>query len=147
MAHANKTPLTMLSICGALALVMGVVGCGGATGGMRAVGGSTGSGTGGTTGGQGGMAFDAGMGGAVMGLDCPNGVNPSAPLLTDFSATSWSNTQGKWTSAGGDLTGSKYSNGGGMTDTGGVTTVMTNTVDATAGNFVLTGSVASGDYA
>jgi len=149
MTHENTSSLTLLSVCGALAAATAVVGCGGATGGMRAVGGASGSGAGGQTGGLGGMAIDAGMGGStVVPLDCPNGVNPSAPLLTDFSATSWSNNAGKWTSAGMDLTGSKYSNGGGKTDTdAGVTTMMTNNVDTTAGNFVLTGAVAPGDYA
>jgi hypothetical protein len=151
MAKANAICSTKLLVCAGLLTVAALVGCGGSGGGTRGLGGSTGSGgsTGGGLGGTQGTA-GAGMGGMLAALDCAAGVDPAAPLLVDFSSTTWMNTQGKWSPIARDLTGSKYSAGGGKSaPDGGLMTAMTNMITTDAANpaFELMGTVVASDYA
>ena len=152
------TPLTVLALLGLLTAGGSVVGCGGASGGNRTgLGGAGGvtaglGGSGGTTAGLGGMTVTdagAGLGGVTTALSCSPGVDPAAALLTDFQATTWSNGAGKWNTIAHDLTGSKYSNGGGMVQAdGGLATAITNNIDTTLLNpaLELKGTVVAGDY-
>ena len=137
MAKVTMTPTTVVSAFALLISAIAAIGCGGASGGTRATGGATGSGghlgTAGNTGtGGNGSAGATGTGGAVPtcsyptltgALDCTNGVSPSAPLLSDWSPTTWANTQGKWHTVACDLTGSVFAGakpaargGGGVVD-------------------------------
>jgi hypothetical protein len=157
----------------------GIAGIGGAAGGRSGGGGmldagGTGGATGGTDGGRGaGGVVDAGTGGAVVAgtggstdaradavadvrIDavadantnrCVPGVSPATGLLTDFSASTWSSSLATW-GIPGNLTGKSSTYGGGQV-AGGLTTLITTTVDSTAANPVLAigGNVVAGDFA
>jgi hypothetical protein len=165
MVNAITGPRAKRSTQGGLLMVIGAVGalgavgavgigCGGASGGTRSsLGGAAGasSGSGGQTGSGAGGAVTTGAGGAAAttALNCPGGVDPAAPLLTDFSSATWMNTQGKWATVAGDLTGSKYAAPSNAANPdGGSLSTMAGTVNITAANpsFELTGSINAGDY-
>jgi hypothetical protein len=80
------------------------------------------------------------MGGAAgaAASSCSTTFTPTAALLTDFSATSWNATTGKWGTTG-NVTGSKFSYQGTVTGS-----MMTSAVTNQA--LSLTGTVAVGDY-
>jgi hypothetical protein len=152
MGKVISTPLMVLSAWGLVVAATGAVGCGGASGGTRGVGGSTGSGGAPGTG-TGGMTVagmgGSGVGGMVVPLNCPGGVDPAAGLLTDFSPATWMNTQGRWSTVAGDLTGSKYAAPSGVPNPdGGAASTMSGTVTFMAANpsFELTGMIRAGDY-
>jgi hypothetical protein len=127
-------------------LALATAGCGGSSGGSRTGtggaggsaghGGSSGSG-GGTGGGSGGSTADA-----STALNCSPGVNPTMPLLSDFSSTSWRNTAGKWGIVG-NLTGSIFAYHG----TSATTWPTMPSVDTVNENLTVMGMVAGGDYA
>ncbi len=141
-------------------------GMSGASGGAPGVGGTPG-GTGGAPGGAGGAGgtIDAGAGGAAdarmdaagdTGTDssvdahsnrCVPGVSPAVPLLTDFSAATWNASLASW-GALGNVTGTISTYGGGLV-AGGLTTLVSTTVDTTAANpaLAIRGNVVAGDYA
>jgi hypothetical protein len=155
MAKANANSSMTLSACAGLLAVALLIGCGGASGGTRGTGGATGSGgtsggLGGQNGGLGGTIADAGsgVGGNSAPLDCPGGVDPAAPLLVDFSPQTWMPGAGKWSPVARDLTGSRYSSGGGKVADGGLTTAITNVIDTMLvdPNFEIKGTVVASDY-
>jgi hypothetical protein len=120
----------------------------GGAGGLGGAGGAAGTmGTGGGTGGGGaGGATDAGAGGGSGGtaggpLMCTPGISPARALLTDFSAATWDSTTQNWGTSG-NLTGRKFAYFG-----SGAGTTLSAAVDTTAGNMVLSGTVAINDYA
>jgi hypothetical protein len=83
-----------------------------------------------------------GTGGAstVPTLACTPGFQPAAPLITDFSATTWNGTTGKFGTTG-NVTGSLFT----YSSTG---STMQSMIDNNAENLVLYGSVvAPGGYA
>jgi hypothetical protein len=156
----------------------GIAGIGGAAGGGSGGGGMLDAGgTGGAIGGTGGRGaggmVDAGTGGAVVAgtggstdarpdavadvrIDavadantnrCVPGVSPASGLLTDFSASTWNSALATWGTPG-NLTGKSSTYGGGQA-AGGLTTLISTTVDSTAANPVLAirGNVVAGDFA
>jgi hypothetical protein len=153
MPKVIATPVTALSALVAMMVTAGVVGCGGASGGARgSLGGAAGaiSSQGGSSGGGlGGMTAGSTGGAGVVPLSCTPGVDPAVGLLTDFSSPSWVPNMGKWSTASGDLTGSKYSAASTVAQAdGGAVSMVTNTIDTTAANpsFQLTGSITPGQY-
>lgn len=139
---------------------------GGAPGAGGTLGGAGGTGAGGGVGGAGaGGSRDAGAGGATdAGMDravdagtdrpgdahvnrCVPGVSPAVALLTDFSAATWNPALQSW-GAPGNVTGTIHTYGGGLA-AGGLTTLVSATVDTTATNpaLAIRGNVVSADYA
>jgi hypothetical protein len=152
-----------LTISSVLALAASAAGCGGSSGDRGTTGGVIDTGgtpastggvieTGGTpaiggtpvTGGTPATGGTTGAAGATVTptvLACNPGIQPAAPLLTDFSATAagWHAGAGKWGTAG-NLTGSGFN----YASTG---STMNWKVDTVAENFVLYGNVmAPGGY-
>ncbi len=78
---------------------------------------------------------------------CVPGVSPAVSLLTDFSAATWNASLASW-GALGNVTGTISTYGGGLV-AGGLTTLVSTTVDTTAANpaLAIRGNVAAGDYA
>src|SRR5882672_5835827 len=72
---------------------------------------------------------------------CTPGVSPARALLTDYSPTTWDGATQNWGTIG-NLTGRNFAYAG-----SGAGTALTAVVDTTAGNLVLSGSVAVNDYA
>ncbi len=149
MNNASSKWLASFAACGLVLATFGLANCGNGSGAMRTGTGGTG-GRGGSTG-AGGSAGSAGTGGTtgngggaggstVIPLSCSPGIDPTTTLLSDFSSSTWNATTGKWGTIG-MLTGSKFNYVGPMGST------MTATVDSTAMNLVLMGSVAVSDYA
>ena len=146
MTRAAKL-LTSVTVFGLLALPVAFANCGGGSGGDRG-GTGGGSGSGGTTGSGGrsgsggavGSGGSTGSGGSMVTFSCMPGVSPTNPLLSDFSATTWSNTAGKWGMAA-NLVGSLFSFHG-----PGVATAWNSSMVANEA-LVLSGTVDAGDYA
>jgi hypothetical protein len=98
------------------------------------------TGSGGVTTGSGGATTAGGSTGTTGQLSCTPGVSPANPLITDFSATGWNETAGKFGTPG-NLTGSIFGYGGGQTGS-----TMQSSVDTVGKDLVLSGSVLPGDY-
>lgn len=151
MNRKTTKPLVLFTVCAALAssASVGLLGCGGGSGGGRpGVGGTSGTGTGGGVGGasSGGTGGAVGAGGSTActlpivpsgALDCTTGVSPTNPLLTDFTGATWNNSQGKW---GCGFNGATYAYAGPKS-------TMAAQVDTTNHDLLLSGNIASGDYA
>ena len=159
MAKVTAARLMVLSALGLSMVAATSIGCGGASGGSRATGGATGSGgrTGGGTAGStgGGLGGANGTGGAVAAcaaitapLDCPNGLDPAAPLISDFSPATWANTMGKWHTADCNLTGGLFSGAKPASLDAGAASLVTLAVTIAAANpgFELKGTIQSGEY-
>jgi hypothetical protein len=156
MAKVTAARLMVLSALGLVMAGTTSIGCGGASGGSRATGGATGAGgsvgSAGTTGG--GLGGANGTGGVVAcaainaPLDCPNGLNPAAPLISDWSPATWSNTMGKWHTAACDLTGSIFGGAKPALLDAAAASTMTQAVTFAAPNpgFELKGTILSGEY-
>ena len=128
----------------------GGAGGGGSGGAFDAgTGGSAGAGTGGAAGARTDAAGDVATDGAADANTnrCVPGVSPAAALLTDFSASTWNASLATWGTPG-NLTGKISTYGGGRV-AGGLTTLVSATVDSTAANpaLAIRGNVVAGDYA
>ncbi len=126
-------------------------GVGGAGGGAGGAGGTLDAGAGGDAGVDTGRdaAVDGGTDGSVDARPsrCVPGVSPAVPLLTDFSAATWNASLASW-GAPGNVTGTISTYGGGQVG-GGLSTLVSTTVDTTAANpaLAIQGNVVAGDYA
>ena len=103
------------------------------------------TGTGGTGGGSGGAGPSQSCA-AAPALDCSNAYTLPDGHVTNFSTTEWNNVSGKFCNASG-LRGSIYSYSGSGTDADGGASAHTQSVDTTAGNFVLNLTAVPSDYA
>jgi hypothetical protein len=145
-------------VMGGVAAVLAVttlawVGCGSSgTGRPGSTGGTTGAagtaaGTGGTATGTGGTATGTGGAAGATALTCT--ANPTTALLTNFGSASGDGgvtASGQWGTLG-QLTGHTFGYKGAMTNDAGVMSSVTATIDRTAMDLQLQGTVVAGDYA
>src|SRR5215471_14386989 len=138
MTNAARRSLSFFGVCGFLAAALALGNCGGSSGGGR----TGGTGGRGGSGGTGGSAGSTGTGGTTStGLSCTPGVDPAMPLLSDWSATTWSNSAGKWGTVG-NLRGSIFGYRGPNT-----TTAAWPAPTVTNEALTAAGTVTGGDYA
>ncbi|HVV52011.1 MAG TPA: hypothetical protein VHO06_20245 [Polyangia bacterium] len=145
-----RPAVTGMGVLASLALVA----CGssgnsrpGGTGGTSATGGSSSGGSTGTGGGASGGATGSGGAAGATTLACT--ANPTTALLTNFGSAAGDggvSTNGQWGTTG-QLTGHTFGYKGALTNDAGVMSSVMATINRSAGNMELKGTVVAADYA